>query len=120
MTVISKFGIERIPWLYKAIKNLLMLWMEAQQNNYNHNNNKAYKQIYICINLYHGKGHSIISDKFVFRYQDDSHGGAWCEDSCLWSLGNYWYKKDDAKIIYNTFITMIDDELLRIQNDGGL
>ena len=45
MTVISKFGIERIPWLYKAIKNLLMLWMEAQQNNYNHNNNKAYKQI---------------------------------------------------------------------------
>ena len=48
-----------------------------------------HKQIDIRINLDHGKGHSIISDNFILRYQDDSHGGAWCKDSYSCSLGNY-------------------------------
>ena len=77
-----------------------------------YNNNKAYKQIYIFIYLDHGKGHSIISANFIFRYQYDSRSGAWCKDSYPCSLGNSRYKKYNAKIIYNNFVTILDDELL--------
>ena len=35
-------------------------------------------------------------------------GGAWCEDSYPCSLVNARCKKDNAKIIYNTFGTMLD------------
>ena len=58
------------------------------EKKYNHNNNKAYKQIYICIHIDHGKGHSIISAKLIFRYQYDSCGGAWCKESYPCSLVN--------------------------------
>ena len=54
----------------------------------NHKNNKAYKQIDICINPDHGNGNSIILANFILRYQDDSRGGAWCKYSYPCSLGN--------------------------------
>ena len=94
--------------------------METRQKRYNHNTNKAYKQIDICINLDHGKGHSRISANFILRYQDDSCAGAWYEDSYACSLGNARCKKDNSEIIYNTFGTVLDDDLLQIQNDSGL
>ena len=53
---IFNFGSECISWLYKAIEKCLTLWMEIWQKNYNHNNNKAHKKIYICINIDNGKG----------------------------------------------------------------
>ena len=79
VTLNFKFVSERIPWLYKAIEKCLMIWMETSKRNDNHNNNKAYNKIDICINLDHGKGHSITSANFILRYQDGSHGGSWCK-----------------------------------------
>ena len=35
-------------------------------------------------------------------------------------LGNARCKKDNAKTIYNTFGTILGDDLLQIQNGGGL
>ena len=84
----------------------------------NHHNNKAYKQIYIFIYLDHGKGHSIISANFIFRYQYDSRSGAWCKDSYPCSLVNSQCQKYNSEIIYNTFGTIIDYDLLQIQNGG--
>ena len=112
VTGIFKFGSEHISWSYKAIEKCLMIWMETRQKKDNHKNNKAYKQIDICINTDHGKGHSRILAKFILRYQDYSRGVAWCEDRYLYSLVNYRCKKDNAKIIYNNFVTILDDELL--------
>ena len=94
--------------------------METWGEKDNHNNNNAYKQIDICINIDHGKGHSRILANFILRYQYDSRGDAWCEDSYPCSLGDSWWKNDNAEIIYNTFVTMLDDDLLHIQNGGGL
>ena len=85
-----------------------------------YNNNKAYKQIYIFIYLDHGKGHSIISANFIFRYQYDSRSGAWCKDVYSCSLRNSRFKKDNAKIIYNDLGNMIDYEVLQIQNSSGI
>ena len=76
VTGIFKFGSEHIPWSYKAIEKCLMLWMETRQKRDNYNNyNKAYKQIDICINIDHGKGHSRILANFILRYQYDRW---WC------------------------------------------
>ena len=115
---IFNFGSECIHWLYKAIENFLMLWMETRQKKYNHNNNKAYKQMDIFMNLDHEKGHSRILSNFVLRYQDASRGGSWCKDSYPCSLVNSQCQKDNSEIIYNTFGTIIDDDLLQIQNGG--
>ena len=107
--------------VYKAIGKCLIIWMEMRQQKENHNNNnKSYKQIDICINIYRGKGHSIISSNFILRYQDEIRGGSWCEYSYPCSLVNSRCKKDNAKTIYNTFFTMLDDYLLQIHNGGGI
>ena len=86
--------------------------MEKRKKKDNHNKNNAYQKIEISINIDHGKGHSRISANFILRYQDDSCGGAWCKDSYQRLLGNDLWKKDNAEIIYNTFGTMLDDDLL--------
>ena len=86
----------------------------------NRNNNKAYNQIYIYINLDHEKGHSRISAKFILRHQDDSCGGEWYEDSYPCSLGYARCKKDNDEINYTNFGTMLDDDLFQIHNGGSI
>ena len=86
----------------------------------NRNNNKAYNQIYIYINLDYGEGHSRILVGFILRYQDDSSGGEWYKDSYPCSMVNARCKKYNDEITFNNFGTMLDNDLLQIQNGNGL
>ena len=120
VTGMFKFGSELIFMSFKLIKKCLVLWMDMRQKKENQNNNKAYKKIYICINLDHRTGHSRILDSPILRYQYDRRSGAWWKDVYSCSLQNSLFKKDNAKIIYNDLGNMIDYEVLQIQNISGI
>eukprot|EP00957_Ditylum_brightwellii_P160848 12246618-Ditylum_brightwellii.AAC.1 len=83
-----KFGSEKIPWLYTLINKCSMLWMKTRLTKDKLNRNKIHKQIDVCVNLDHGKGHSRILANFILRSQDDSQGGAQCKDNYPGALGN--------------------------------
>jgi hypothetical protein len=112
-----KYGSERIPWSYKSVVKCFKLWMKTRLLK-DTERAKGYKQIDICINLDHGKGHSRISANFISRFQDSD--GGWHEESYPCALGNARCLHDNAEIILKTFGVLLDEDLISIQTSGGL
>jgi hypothetical protein len=109
-----KYGSERIPWSYKSVSKVLLLWLQSQFTGAA----PDFKQIDICINLDHGKGHSRISGNFLARWKNEDD--EWCEESHPCALGNARCKKDNAEIISNTFGKLLDEDLKKIREFGAV
>ena len=113
------FGKERIPWLYKSVAKVLLLWFQLQlDHDDNKNSRRTITHIDFCIKLDDGKGHSQISANFICRYKNAD--GKRFEDNYACALSNACYKKENTEIIENTFGGLLDEDLNYINSCNGL
>jgi hypothetical protein len=108
-----KYGKEKIDWSYKPIKQVLELWLQSRTEA---PNGFQCDHLDIVVTLDHGKGHSRVTCNFITR-QQSTETEEWTEEEHACTLGNARCKKDNAKIIMNTFGTMLNDDLKTLPNN---
>jgi hypothetical protein len=102
-----KYGKENIEWSYKPIKQVLKLWLKSRTEA---PNGFECNHLDIVVTLDHGKGHSRVTCNFITPCQS-TESGEWEEEKYACTLGNARCKKDNTRIIMNTFGMMLNADL---------
>jgi hypothetical protein len=102
-----KYGKENIDWSYKPVQDVLELWLKSKNAD---PNGFQCDHLDIVVTIDHGKGHSRITCNFITRTRSPENG-EWKEEEYACTIGNARCRKDNAKILMNTFGTLLNDGL---------
>jgi hypothetical protein len=111
-----KYGSETIPWMYKSIQEIICLFLASLLHDKKANFKAGQIDLSVCID--HRKGHSRVSLTLVLRKRNET--GEWSEQQHVFSVANAKCRKNNSKIVRNTFGPSLNAELDAIKQSGQL